>query len=281
MFGARMRPSLTLLVGAAVAIAIWLGELVAGPTEARHFIADFGWTGFGLSAAFASGRALFAPIGRDRGGWAWIFMGAVAWAVGQLFWDLYDIVGLRTAQPTAADLGYLLAAVCWLIGCAVLLAGHQQRLAVYALVLDVSAAVLTIVAGIALYVSDVFSTEMLQDPIAMLAALAFPTVYVAATGAALSMFWVLPPQETRRAHLALLLGIGSSTVAFAFWLPQYINDSFAAGGLLDLFRMFGLFGVAMAGRLNAAEGGHQSAPLVPASAVQFSRMALPGVVAVA
>src|SRR5206468_1966149 len=177
MFGARMRPTQTLVVGAAVAIAIWIGELVAGPTEARHFIADFGWTGFGLSAAFASGRALFAPIGRDRGGWAWIFMGAVAWAVGQLFWDLYDIVGLR---------------------------------------------------------------------------------------AALSMFWGLPPQETRRAHLALLLGIASSTVAFAFWLPQYINESFAPGGPLDLFRMFGLFGVALAGRLNAAEGG-PSAPLVPAS----------------
>ena len=93
-----MRPMQTLIVGAAVAIAIWVGELVAGPTEARHFIADFGWTGFGLSAAFASGRALLAPIGRDRGGWAWIFMGAVAWAVGQLFWDLYDIVGIRTAR---------------------------------------------------------------------------------------------------------------------------------------------------------------------------------------
>ncbi len=145
-----MRPSQTLIVGAAAAFAIWLAELVAGPTEARHFIADFGWTGFGLSAAFASGRALFAPIGRDRSGWTWIFIGSVAWPVGQLFWDLYDIVGLRAAQPTPADLGYLLAAVCWVIGCTVLLAGHQQRLAVYALVLDVSAAVLTIVAGMAL-----------------------------------------------------------------------------------------------------------------------------------
>jgi len=68
MFAARMGPTQTLVVGASVAIAIWIGEFVAGPTEVRHVIADFGWTGFGLSAAFASGRALFAPIGRDRGG---------------------------------------------------------------------------------------------------------------------------------------------------------------------------------------------------------------------
>jgi diguanylate cyclase (GGDEF)-like protein len=281
MFGARMRPAQALFVGTSVAVAIWIAELAAGPTEARHVIADFGWTGFGLSAAFASGRALFAPLGRDRTGWVWIFVGAVAWIVGQLFWDLYDIAGLRSSQPTPADLGYLLAAICWVIGCAVLLAGHQQRLAVYALVLDVSAAVLTIVAGIALYVSNVFSTEMQEDPLAMLAALAFPTFYVAATGAALSMFWGMPPQETRRAHLALLVGIALGTVAFVFWLPQYVDDTFTPGGFLDLFRMLGLFGIAMAGRLTAEEGGRPSAPLVPASAIQFSRMLLPGVVAVA
>ena len=281
VFGARLSPSQVLAVGVLGAVATWMAEVIAGPGQTRHVLADIGWTAMALSAAFATGRAVLAPIGRDRRGWAFIFLGAVAWAAGQLVWDLYDIVGLRSAQPTPADIGRLGAALFWLVGCATLLARHQQRLAVYALVLDVSAAVLTIVAGIALYVSDLFSTELVQQPLATLSALAFPTLYVAATGAALSMFWGLPAHETRRAHLALLLGIALSTVGFVYWVPQYLHDSFAPGTSLDLFWMLGMLGVALAGRFTAEEARRPSAALVPAAAVQFSRMLLPGVVAVA
>ena len=56
---------------------------------------------FGLSAAFASGRALLAPIGRDRGGWAWIFMGAVAWAVAYTEVDEIDCVNIYWAGLAA------------------------------------------------------------------------------------------------------------------------------------------------------------------------------------
>ena len=281
MFGARLSPAQVLGIGAIGVVAIWLAEVLAGPGEVRHALADVGWTSMALSAAFATGRAALAPIGGDRRGWAFIFLGAVAWAAGQLAWDLYDLVGLGSPQPAPADVGQLAAALLWLIGCATLLARHGQRLAVFALVLDVSAAVLTIVAGVALYVSDLFSSDMVEQPVATLFTIAFPTLYVAATGAALSMFWGLPANETRRAHLALLLGIALNTVGFVYRVPQYLTNSFAPGSSIDLFWMLGMLGVALAGRLTAEEAGRPTPALVPAEAVQFSRMLLPGVVAIA
>ena len=45
-----------------------------------------------------------APAGsRDR--FAWWILAAAAWVVGQLFWDLYSIIGFP-ASPNPADLGW-------------------------------------------------------------------------------------------------------------------------------------------------------------------------------
>src|SRR5205807_2376370 len=145
------------------------------------------------------------------------------------FWDLYDVAGVIPPTPSPMDAGLLVAAGCWVVGPVVFLARHQQRLAVYALILDVGAAVLTMLAGVALNVADIFSTEMVHEPVPTIVALAYPILYVAATGAALSMFWGLPPQQARRAHLSLLVGIGLLTVGFIYWLQDYVHDSFARG----------------------------------------------------
>jgi hypothetical protein len=114
---------------------------------ARGYIADLGWTGFAFGATVGTVRAAKVPLGRERRAWIFIF----------------------------------------LVGCVAFLAGHDRRLAIYALLLDVSAAVLTMLAGVALYVSDLFAPEMIRQPATI--AVAYPILYVAATGAALSMFW--------------------------------------------------------------------------------------------
>ncbi len=220
------------------------------------------------------------PLKRDRRAWILIFLGAFAWAIGQLFSDLYDIAGITATSPAPSDIGFLAAAAFFVFGCAAFLAGHQQRLAIYALVLDVSAAVLTMLAGVALYVSDLFAPEMIRQPASVVVGLAFPVLYVAATGAALSMFWGLPPQQTRRAHFALLIGVALNAIGFVLWLPDYVHQSFAPGTVLDLFWMVGILAIAIAGREWVEETVGHPAPFVPAEAVQFSRMLLPGAVSV-
>ena len=266
------------MVGLIGALGVWLSEQIAGPGELRHELADLGWTGFALGAAVATARAALVPIKRQRRAWVLIFLGASAWAIGQLFSDIYDIAGISGAPPTPSDIGFLAAAGFFVAGCAAFLAGHQQRLAIYALVLDVSAAVLTMIAGVALYVSDLFAPEMIRQPSTVVVGLAFPILYVAATGAALSMFWGLPPQQTRRAHFALLIGVALNAVGFVLWLPDYVHRSFVPGTVLDLFWMVGVLAIAIAGREWVEESVGHPAPFVPAQAVQFSRMLLPGAV---
>lgn len=270
-----------IVVGAVFAVGISVAEQFLGPGEARDILADLAWTGFALGAVVNSARAAFGRGGSERRAWAWIFLGALAWTAGQVFTDAVDVAGVTLARPTPADLGYLLAAACWVAGCAAFLVGHEQRLAVYALVLDVGAVVLTMIAGVAFYVSDLFSADMVHDPSATTVALLYPVLYVAAIGAALSMFWGLPPQRTRRAHFSLLVGMALNAVAFIVWLPQYADDAFRPGSLLDVCRMVGLLAIGVAARQWGEDTGARAQPLVSASAVQFSRMLLPGAVSIA
>lgn len=280
MFGARHRSTQALAAGLGGAVVIWVAELIAGPGELRHYIADLGWTGFALGACVGTARAAFVPLVRERRAWVCIFLGAVAWTIGQLFWDLYDIAGINAAPPAPSDIGFLAAAAFFLLGCAAFLAVHEQRLAIYALVLDVSAAVLTMLAGVALYVSDLFSPEMGHVPATIAVGVAYPVLYVAATGAALSMFWGLPPQQARRAHFTLLVGIFLNAVGFVLWLPDFVHGSFLPGSALDVFWMLGMLAIGIAGRQLAEESRGSQAPFVATQAVQFSRMLLPGVVAI-
>jgi diguanylate cyclase (GGDEF)-like protein len=279
MFGANLRSQQALLLGMAAALGVWLAEVVLGPGEARHIAADLGLTGFALGATVGTARAAFGPRRRERQAWVLIFLGALSWTVGQLFWDAYDIAGVVAPMPAVSDLGFLASAAFFVLGCAAFLVRHDQRLAFYALLLDVSAAMLTMLAGVALYVSDLFAPEMIRLPAAVAVGLAYPILYVAATGAALSMFWGLPPQRTRRAHFSLLVGIAFNTIGVVLWLPDFIHGSFQPGGLIDLCWMVGLLGVGIAGRQWVEDSVGPDVSRLPESAVQLSRMLLPGVVA--
>jgi len=278
---ADLRTRQALIIGVVAALGVYLAERLVGPGEWRHILAHLGWTGFALGASVGTARAAFGPGTRERRAWLLIFSGAVAWTFAELFWDAYDIVGLVAPVPAPWDTGFLIAAVFLLLGCASFLVRQGQRPAVYALMLDVSAVVLTMLAGIALDVSDLFGPEMIRRPAAVIVGLAYPILYVAATGAALSMVWGLSPQQARRSHLFLLGGIALNTIGFVLWLPDFTHGSFQPGGFVDLSWMFGMLGVGIAGRQWAAEAPGQTMTLVPASAVQFSQMLLPGVVAVA
>ena len=279
MIRSSLRSQHLLLLGLAGALAVFLAERLVGPGDARHIAADLGWTGFAFGACVGTGRAALGPRSRERQAWRLIFLGAVSWAVGQLLWDAYDIAGIVGPVPAPSDFGFLAAAGLFVLGCAALLVRGDRRHAVYALVLDVSGVVLTMVAGVALYVSDLFAPEMIRVPGALAVGLAYPVLYVAATAAALSMFWGLPPQATRRAHVYLLAGVALNTLGFVFRLPDFVHGTSEPGGAVDLCWMIGLLAIGIAGRQWVEHSVDEGLPRVPASAVQFSRMLLPGAVA--
>jgi diguanylate cyclase (GGDEF)-like protein len=274
------RSQRALLVGVCGTALVFGAELAVGPGLARTALADLAWTGFAFGAVVSGSRAIRASRRRDRGPWIWILLGSIAWAIGQLFWDLYDIVQLPAPVPAPYDFGYLAAAVLYLVGSAAFLLRGEHRLAIYALALDIGAVVLTAVAGIALYVSDAFSGPMLRHPLATTVVLLYPALYVAASAAALSTLWGLANAQTRRTHTSLFIGIGLNAVGFTLWLPAVIRGEFVAGTIADPVWMLGMLGITIAGVQWAEERDSTILPRFSDGAIQATRMLLPGVVAV-
>lgn len=274
------RSQWSILVGVCGAVGVFAAELAAGPGFARAVLADLGWTGFAFGAVGSNVRAARASRARDRGPWIWILLGTISWAAGQVLWDLYDIVPFAPSMPAPYDLAYLTAAVLYLVGSAAFLLRGEHRLAVYALALDIGAVVLTAAAGIALYVSDAFATEMQRHPLGTTVVLLYPALYLAASAAALSTLWGLVNSQTRRAHASLFVGMALNAVGFTLWLPAVLRGNFAPGSIADLFWMLGMLAVGIAGVQWVEERDRSTLPRFSEGAIQATRMLLPGVVAV-
>jgi hypothetical protein len=103
VFVSDLRSQRALAAGLIGAVVVWIAELIAGPGVLRGYIADLGWTGFAFGATVGTARAAMVPLGRERRAWICIFLGALAWAVGQLFRDVYDIAGVELPAPSPAS----------------------------------------------------------------------------------------------------------------------------------------------------------------------------------
>src|SRR5438093_465157 len=112
-------------------------------------------------------------------------------------------------------------------------------------------------------------------------AVLFPLLYVAATGAALSVVWGMPANEPRAAVTSLFLGLGLNALAFSLYLPAYLSSTFVAGTPLDPLWILGMAAIGIAGAQWVEEREAGAASAMSSSAIHFSRMLLPGLVAAA
>jgi diguanylate cyclase (GGDEF)-like protein len=266
------------VIGAA--LVYWVEQLL--PDDfARSAVADFAWTAAGIGAVLGTARAVRASHGNDRMVWLLFWAGSVSWLVGQLVRDATEIGGLVLSSPLVADLGFLAAAPLWTIALVLLLRRHGQRLALYALLLDVGAVVLTLIAAVTLFLTTTLATDLARDPQATAVAVLYPLVYVAATAAALSAVWGLPPHEPRGAVTSLFLGLGLNALAFVLYLPANIEGTFNAGTPIDALWIVGVGAVGIAGAqwVEDREDGRNSR--LSGAGIHLSRMLLPGVVAAA
>ncbi|OLB92224.1 MAG: hypothetical protein AUI15_21460 [Actinobacteria bacterium 13_2_20CM_2_66_6] len=248
---------------------------------ARCVVADFAWSAAAIGAIFGTARAVRASRGSDRMVWLLFCAGSVSWLIGQLLRDLADVGGLHMPSPLVADLGFMTAAPVWTIALVMLLRRHGQKLTLYALVLDVGAVVLTLVAAVTLFLATTLATDVARDPQASAVAVLYPLLYVAATAAALSAVWGLPQLEPRGAVTSLFLGLGLNALAFVLYLPANVEGTFTAGTPVDALWLIGVGAIGIAGAqwVEDREDGRNSRLSAPA--VHLSRMVLPGVVAAA
>ena len=244
-------------------------------------MADFAWTAAAIGAIFGTARAVRASRGDDRMVWLLFCAGSVSWLVGQLLRDAAEIGGLPMPSPLVADLGFMTAAPVWTIALVLLLRRHGQKLTLYALILDVGAVVLTLVAAVTLFLATTLATDVGRDPQASAVAVLYPLLYVAATAAALSAVWGLPQPEPRGAVTSLFLGLGLNALAFVLYLPANVEGTFKAGTPIDALWLVGIGAIGIAGAqwVEDREDGKNSRLSGPA--IHLSRMVLPGVVAAA
>jgi diguanylate cyclase (GGDEF)-like protein len=260
------------------ALLIYVAEQLLSDAYARGALAAFGWTGAALGAVVGTARAVRWARSADRVAWLCFLAGSVAWLVAQLGRDAV-VVGGASLPSFWIDLGFLAAAPLWTIGLALLLRRHGQRLALYALLLDVSAVVLTLAAGVTVYLSGLLVSAAGRDPAFTASAVLYPLLYVAATGAALSVVWGMPPSEPRGAVIALFVGLGLNALAFTLYLPAYLEGTFVAGTLIDPLWILAMSAIGIAGGQWVEDSKSGATRAVSSSAIQLSRMVLPGMVA--
>ncbi|TMC71457.1 MAG: sensor domain-containing diguanylate cyclase [Chloroflexi bacterium] len=266
------------ILGAALVYGI---EQLLADDYARCAVADFAWTAAGVGAILGTARAVRAARDGDRMVWLLFCAGSLSWLIGQLLRDATEIGGLAVSSPLIVDLGFMTAAPLWTIALVLLLRRHGQRLTLYALVLDVGAVVLTLVAAVTLFLTTALATDLARDPQATAVAVLYPLLYVAATAAALSAVWGLPAREPRGAVTSLFLGLGLNALAFVLYLPANIEGTFVAGTPIDALWLVGIGAIGIAGAqwVEDREDGRDSR--LSGAATHLSRMLLPGVVAAA
>jgi diguanylate cyclase (GGDEF)-like protein len=266
------------VVGAAVVYAI---EQLLTDDFARCAVADFAWTAAAVGAIFGTARAVRASRDNDRMVWLLFCLGSASWLAGQLVRDAVDVGGLYLPSPLVADLGFMTAAPVWTIALVLLLRGHGQKLTLYALVLDLGAVVLTLGAGVTLYLATTLASDVARDPQASAVAVLYPLLYVAATAAALSAVWGIPEREPRGAVTSLFLGLGLNALAFVLYLPANVDGTFTAGTPVDALWLVGIGAIGIAGAQWVEDREDGRASRLSGSAVHLSRMVLPGLVAAA
>jgi diguanylate cyclase (GGDEF)-like protein len=263
------------------ALLIYVAEQLVPEGYARGVLANLALTGAALGAVVGTARAVSRAKRDDRLAWLCFLAGSSAWLVSQLARGVLELARAPFLSHPWIDVGFLAAAPLWTIGLVLLLRGHGQRLALYALVLDVGAVVLTLGAGVLVYLSGLILDVAEEDPAFAAVAVLFPLLYVAATGAALSVVWGMPATEPRAAVVSLFVGLGLNALAFSLYLPPYLTSTFVAGTPLDPLWLLGMAAIGIAGAQWVEEYEESAAPAMSSSAIHFSRMLLPGVVAAA
>ncbi|HEY0939591.1 MAG TPA: ATP-binding protein [Steroidobacter sp.] len=91
-------------------------------------INDIAWTIAAALAAISSIRAAASVHGCERAAWLLFAAGAIAWAAGQIIWNVYEIyLGVRAPFPSYADMAYLAFSLLMIAGLFVLRATQGER----------------------------------------------------------------------------------------------------------------------------------------------------------
>jgi diguanylate cyclase (GGDEF)-like protein len=244
--GSGIRTLWIVVVPAVLAVIAMVAARVGAPAAAAW---DVAWTASAASALagmlLARGRAQRESLGR----WTLWVAAAACWLGGQLFWDLFGIVG-SPPSPNLADVGW------W--GFAILVVAGMVRAPAASRavrLVAVAEAVPLIAAAMSLTFAELWSHAAASSlPIAGRAsALAYPVLYVSAAVLTVQAMIGGSLRSVRSpASRLVLYGTGIHAVAFIFWSERLLDQSYAPGAtVLDPLWVFGMLAMAGGGALAA------------------------------
>ena len=209
---------------------------------------NFAGTLAGVAAAAALVRAAMLTQDRDAGAWRLLAWGAVAWLVGQVFWDYYAI-GAPVQIP--AHGGYLLFALISAFGLArVASFGTETRTIVLESIPVVVASGAII--GAALYVP---MSESQLPAVDRWIDLSYPVMYAAVPVVMAQVMLSGRLRIYRRPDLILIfLGAVTEAVAFTAWAPLLLRETYEVGTALDLVWTVGMVLITIGALLHPAHG---------------------------
>ena len=221
------------------------------------------WTSAALGALAGTWLARTRAGEAHRSRWTWWALAALAWLIGQLSWDVYGVIGFPPS-PNFADAGWWGFALFTIVSVSQLADRPQRRLALAAIETGplVAAAVALVIAELW---GPVAASSLALAP--KLSALAYPTLYVAATVLMLDAVVGGGLRRLSAPGIRLVLsGIAAQALAFTLWCDKLLNRTYSPGHTwLDRLWVLGLAGIAIGGLVAARRPEEYMTPEEPTS----------------
>jgi diguanylate cyclase (GGDEF)-like protein len=232
---------------AVVAAVAMVGAYVV-PGHASLLL-DVAWTAAAVAALGGMLLARRASTGRQRRRFAMWGAAAACWLVGQLFWDLYSVIGFPQA-PSAGDVawwGFAVLVTVSLIGSD----ARSRSVRMVMLAETLPAMIAAVSLTIAVLWRQVVVSTLAPAPTA--SAIVYPSIYVAAATVTLQAVIGGALRGYRRSVAWLVMGgMAAQAVAFVLWSNQLLAADYVPGhNMLDPLWVIGLIMIA-AGGLAAA-----------------------------
>jgi PAS domain S-box-containing protein len=185
-----------------------------------------------ISAALAAGsdwRAARSLAGADRHAW-FSFCGAtLAWTVGQLFWDYYEIVvGIEVPFPGLSDVGYVAFGPLMIVGLLFLRATQRQRRLTWVRVANLSLILCSFAIVLLITMTEPFG-ESKQSFGASLLIVAENGSVAAALLISIYLLWSYRWGDRLVPVSLITLGLGAQMLAAVFYARELVIDEY--GGL--------------------------------------------------
>jgi signal transduction histidine kinase/AmiR/NasT family two-component response regulator len=229
----RLAARITVLAGAAVGVLFLLAS-TSDDYPTAHLFDCLHWTVAYVAAAIVAWLGVVDAIGVDRATRRWFAIGLTLTAVGDLFYDYYELTGVWV--PQVSDTLFLSLGPCFVVGLAIALR-KDRRLQLRTFLLDViSLALVLLTLTLDLYLPRQGSMTTLDLGVLIIYPICLLTPVCLAVVLAPTMR--LRPDRRRLLLFVAMLGNG---IVWMIWNGEVDDYPPAAGTLLSLgFSVFAL-----------------------------------------